>query len=88
MIRMLNQGWIKNELVGMAQLDLSSVYFQENHKIEHTWLGLDNPDAEDFENMKGLLKISASVTGPNDNAVKLESQMGAEPAEMKMFMSP
>lgn len=51
-------------------------------------MALDNPDAEDFENMKGLMKISANVTGPNDNAQKLESHMGPEPETMKMFMSP
>lgn len=64
------------------------MYFKENNKIEHVWLGLDNPDAEDFENMKGLLKISANVTGPKDNAQKLEAATGPEPAAMNMFMSP
>ena len=85
---MLNQGWIKNELVGQAQFDLSSIYFSDNQKIEHQWVALDNPDAEDFENMKGLLKISANCTGPKDNAQKLEPHVGPEPAELKMFMSP
>ena len=56
--------------------------------MEHTWVGLDNPDSEDYEVMKGLLKISANCTGPKDNAQKLELDMGPEPAKMKMFMSP
>ena len=51
-------------------------------------MGLENPDAEDFENLKGLLKISANVTGPSDNAQKLEPHVGPEPDKMKMFMSP
>ena len=38
--------------------------------------------------MKGLLKISANVIGPKDNAHKLEMQVGAEPEQIKMFMSP
>lgn len=88
MIRVLNQGWLKNELVGQAIIDLSSVYFKQKNKMEHYWIGLDNPDSEDFENMKGLLKLSANVTGPNDNAQKLEMDYGPEPAKMKMFMSP
>ena len=87
-IRVFNRGWIKNELVGLSQYDLSSIYFQENHKVEHQWVGLENPDAEDFENMKGLLKISANVIGPKDNAQKLEPLVGPEPDKMKMFMSP
>lgn len=87
-MRVLNQGWLKNELVGLAQLDLSSIYFQKDHKMEHMWVGLENPDAEDFENMKGLMKISVNVTGPKDNAQRLESAVGPEPDKMKMFMSP
>lgn len=84
----MNRGWIKNELVGLANYDLASIYFQENNKVEHVWVGLENPDSEDFENMKGLLKISANVTGPGDNAQKLEQHVGPEPTQMKMFMSP
>ena len=84
----MNRGWIKNELVGLANYDLASIYFQENNKVEHVWVALENPDSEDFENMKGLLKISANVTGPKDNAQKLEQHVGPEPNQMKMFMSP
>ena len=51
-------------------------------------MALDNPDSEDFENMKGLLKISANVTGPKDNAQKLEQHVGPEPSKMNMLMSP
>ena len=51
-------------------------------------MALDNPDSEDYENMKGLLKLSANVTGPSDNAVKLEPHMGPEPSKMNMLMSP
>lgn len=65
---MLNRGWIKNELVGQAMMDLSSIYFAEDRKVEHVWMALDNPDSEDFDNMKGLLKLSANATGPKDNA--------------------
>ena len=72
----------------MAQHDFSSIYFKEKNKVEHVWVGLDNPDAEDFENMKGLLKVSLNVTGPKDNAQKLEAQLGPEPSQMKMLMSP
>ena len=56
--------------------------------MEHMWVGLENPDVEDFENMKGLMKISVNVTGPKDNAQRLESATGPEPDKMKMFMSP
>lgn len=67
---------------------MASIYFKDKNKIEHQWVALDNPDCEDYENMKGLLKISANVTGPGDNAQKLEPHVGAEPEKMNMFMSP
>ena len=88
MIRLLNQGWLKNELIGQAIIDLASVYFKDKNKMEHYWIGLDNPDSEDYEVMKGLLKISANCTGPKDNAQKLELDSGPEPDVMKMYMSP
>ena len=37
--------------------------------------------------MKGLLKISANIVGPKDNAQKLEPHVGPEPDKMEMFMS-
>ena len=65
---MLNRGWVRNELVGHAVLDLSSIYFAEGRKVEHVWMALDNPDSDDFDSMKGLLKLSVNATGPKDNS--------------------
>ena len=83
---MFNRGWVKNQLIGMFEFDLSTIYFAEGNKMEHGWVALNNQDAEDFSEIKGLLKLSLSVTGPKDNAVKLADQTGPEPPEMKMLM--
>ena len=66
---------------------MSTVYFSADHKIEHTWLALENPDGEDPSAITGMLKISASVQGPQDEQCKLEMWEGPEPKEAKMMMS-
>ena len=84
---MLNKGFFRNELIGIFQFEMSTIYFASEHKMEHVWLALQNPDAEDASRITGMLKVSASVQGPNDEQVKLEMQSGPEPKDAKMMMS-
>ena len=74
-------------MIGLFQFEMSKVYFSPDHKIEHVWLALQNPDGEDASQITGMLKISASVQGPNDEQVKLEAEQGPEPKDPKMMMS-
>ena len=55
--------------------------------MEHGWVALNNPDSEDYGEIKGLIKMSLSCNGPKDNAIKLEDQTGPEPPQMKMLMT-
>ena len=66
---------------------MSTVYFKEAHRIEHIWMGLSNPDSENFTQVKGLLKASFSVQGPNDEQSKLEPQVGPDTAEVILMNS-
>ena len=86
-LRLLNKGWVKNEVIGIFEFSMSSIYFSEGHKIEHAWAALSNTDTEDFSEIKGLIKMSICVTGPKDNAIKLDEDTGPEPPEMKMMMT-
>ena len=86
-IKVLNRGILKNDLIGMMMFDLSSVYYKKEHKIEHAWCALQNQDSEKIDQIKGLLKMSCAVTGPGDNAIKLEEFMGMEPPDMKVFQA-
>ena len=66
---------------------MSAVYFSEDHKLEHVWLALQNPDGEDASQITGMLRISASVQGPQDEQIKLEMFSGPEPKTAKTMMS-
>ena len=86
-MKVLNKGFFRNEMIGIFQFEMSAVYFAPEHKMEHVWLALQNPDAEDASEITGMLKISASVQGPNDEQVKLDMFSGPEPKDPKMMMS-
>jgi len=46
-----------NALVGSTELDMVSVYFNENHAFEHKWVILANM-SKDLEKIMGFLKFS------------------------------
>ena len=39
-VKVQNKGFLKNEIIGLFQFEMSQVYFSEEHKIEHVWLAL------------------------------------------------
>lgn len=59
-----------NALIGEFEIDLVSVYFSENHALQHQWVALSNFKSN-FEEIKGFLKFSASCVGPGDEQVPL-----------------
>ena len=63
-VKVMNKGFFRNEMIGVFQFEMSAVYFSEDHKIEHVWLALQNPDGEDASQITGMLRVSASVQGP------------------------
>ena len=60
-IRALNKGFFRNELIGEYNIKMSTVYFKDAHKLEHIWMGLSNPDSDNFTQVQGMLKASFSV---------------------------
>ena len=74
-------------MIGIFQFEMSEIYFAPEHKMEHVWLALQNPDGEDASCITGMLKISVSCQGPADEQVKLDMFSGPEPKDAKMMMS-
>ena len=62
---------LKNSLIGVYEMDLTFIYYQESHCIMNKWVVLSNPQSEDFSTVRGYLKISASVLHEKDKAVDL-----------------
>jgi hypothetical protein len=58
---------MRNELLGVYEIDVASVYFKDKHILEHQWLGLSNPESDDYDEIKGMFKASFSVQHHKDN---------------------
>lgn len=56
-----NKGIFKDELIGMYEFDMTKVYFEKGHAIQNQWIALYNPEATNFSEISGNLKISISV---------------------------
>ena len=77
-LRFYNKGWLKNELIGMYEIDCSTVYFKEKHIVEHQWLGLSNSESEDYDEIKAMFKASFSMQSHLDEPYQLKPQVGPD----------
>jgi len=51
----------------VSQFDVGVIYDEPRHALINKWLLLSNQE-EEYEGVKGFLKICAAVLGPNDDA--------------------
>ena len=68
-IKVMNKGIFRDEMIGMYEFDMTTVYFKDKHAIQHQWIALFNPEGEDFSEITGNLKISIAVQSPGDEQV-------------------
>ena len=68
-IKVMNHGIFRDDMVGMYEFDMASIYFKEKHALQHQWIALFNPGGEDFSEITGNLKISIAIQGPGDEQV-------------------
>ena len=87
-MRVLNKGFLKDELIGTYDFDLSYIYFQPKHVILHQWIAFSNPESKDFNEITCYLKLSISVAGPGDEQVSLNDELGPEKADAMVMMPP
>lgn len=85
-IKVKNKGWLKEQLVGMYEFDVTKVYAAPKHAIQNQWIALFNPEGEDFSTITGNLKISISVQGPGDEQVQLNESTGPEDPNSLVMM--
>lgn len=86
---------LKDNRIGLYEFDLATIYGENQHTLKHIWIALFNPDSENFEVVKGYLKVSISVLHetdkPIDLTVKDASTIGEEelkiPAQLKPKLS-
>ena len=77
-IKVMNKGIFRDEMIGMYEFDMTSIYFKEKHAIQHQWIALYNPEGADFSEITGNLKISIAIQGPGDEQVQLSDQSGPD----------
>lgn len=78
----------KNAVIGSYEMDLSYIYFQEQHAIFNQWIGISNPTAKNFNDLCGYLKISASVIGQGDEQVPLTDDLGLDRTDKEVMLLP
>jgi hypothetical protein len=75
-INLVDKNLFKNEFIGRYDMDWQTVYFTDKNMLEHQWLALSNPESEDYQEIKGMLKMSIAVRGPGDEPYPLNPQIG------------
>jgi len=68
-IKIKNKGFFESALIGSYDFDLTKIYFEDTHAIQHQWIALCNPESEDFGEISGYLKVSVAIQGPGDKTV-------------------
>ena len=62
---------LSSKEIGRTSLNLSAVYFEARHTVEHRWLILQNK-REDFQNVKGYIRLSVNLATITDKKVELK----------------
>jgi uncharacterized membrane protein len=55
-----------NDMIGSYSFDATYVYYQANHELYKSWIGLINEKDLDDDGVQGYLKLSIQIVGPND----------------------
>ena len=79
---------MSDSLVGSYVMDLTYVYFQPKHGLVHKWIGLANPESQDYSSIKGYLKVGISVLGEGDSQVDLAVSEVGELKDVDMLLPP
>ena len=67
----MEKGVLKDVRIGLFEFDFSYIYMMEDRTMLHQWVGLNNPDGEDFSAVAAFLKLSASIHGKDDKPIEL-----------------
>ena len=79
---------LKDSLVGNYELDLSYVYRKENHSLLHQWIALCNPESDNFQQVRGHLKLGICVQAEGDSDVDLTVKEKDESKDSDILLPP
>lgn len=69
-------------------MDLMYVYSQDKHALVHQWIALCNPEAEDFQTVRGHVKVGICVQAENDEDVDLTVKEDEEAKHSDILLPP
>lgn len=75
---------LPNKIIGAYSIDLTSVYFQENHVFHKCWFALFDPE-QDVEGCVGFLRADIEVLGPGDEPTVFEA-ITDDPSQEKTIL--
>ena len=63
-------------MIGCYAFDVTYIYFMKDHSLMHKWIALQNPQAENFNEVSGYLKLSITVAGAGDEQIQITEDHG------------
>ena len=76
----------KNAIIGQFDMNLTPIYFAENHTLLHQWVAINNRYKEKkADEIQGFIKFSANLLGPGDQAIKLEPELNEDQNKPVIF---
>lgn len=70
-MKVVHQGFFMSDLIGQFEIPISKIYNMEEHCLLNQGLGLNDPDADNSNEIKGFVGVSINVQGPDDEAHEL-----------------
>lgn len=64
---------VSNSLIGLLEIDVLSIYFAENHCLQHKWVAISNSE-KDYQKITGFVKFSAQLYAQGDTQVTLKEE--------------
>lgn len=60
----------------------------EEHLLLHKWLGLSNPNSDDFAEVQAYMKVSIAVMRFGDKQILIEEEDEDDPKDPQIIMQP
>lgn len=74
--------------IGTVSLNLSAIYFEENHTLRHKWFVLQNRSSDKFHEVQGYLKLSINLSADTDEKTELTPEAVAYSSETPQVEIP
>ena len=75
-------------LIGVHEVDLTYIYSLPDHAMLHKWIVLSNPEENNYQQMRGYLKIGISLLHEEDKPVDLNRKEDPNSKDKDLMVPP